>query len=1482
MKKKYHLLTSLLFVCFMYSNAQVSEGYQQNISNYLEVNIDVEDVRGVLQDAPLKGLVSDMRSSTVIINLPVPTGGTQQFRVVEAPMMSPELSAQMPDFKSYVAQGIDDTTASARFNITPIGFYGLIKGINGISIIEQVDKTSRDNRYITYYDHDITSTNQNIFCESDQRIDETNMSQQGSRTNSCFQNGASLRSYDMIVTCSGEFYALNGGTIGTVQAALLARVAQINAIYEPELAVTFSIVEYLLNSNPATDPFTDPTNTSTSISQANTYITSNASVPFDIGHGFHEITCGGGCGWAGRAGVGVVCTASKANGYTYLPNDIPTSVTVLLHEIGHMFSSYHTNYGCDSENSCERYEPGQGTSIMSTGANCDAGDLFASRTDYFGIGSLQSMMNFTATGTVPFGDPSCSSGVSGGWTDCSTSTASGNAMPSANANANTINGLTIPHSTPFTLSGTGSDADGLGSLTYNWEQYDTDYAGSAAPDDTGASTVAPIFRSFPPSMSNERTCPQLSSVLAGNVTTGTGEILPTVARTLTWRLVVRDNNAGAGGIACDQISLNVGADGPFQITSQNTTSAWLVGSAQTVTWDVANTNLAAYTCASVDILYSSDGGTTFGTTLVMGVANDGSQAITVPGVATTMGRIKIVCSGATNIFFDINNVDIAVVAGCTAEAGTIANSAGVTAPEGDPSLNLNLVAGNLITMNAGTLDAGDPDTGLNIESATAGVCAYFGGNVPKYESIEFVVSDNTGYTFTHVGNGYTDVLNLFQTSYTPFGACTNWLNSSYTDGVGSSPSFTQTLVPGITYVLVSSGFSAANTLGTYTNTFTGTGSIYNKAGVPGIGYIYTYAIVNTGTGNIVAFDVNSDLTDSWTFPAGSYAVHGLSYLAGSSLATYIGNPLTTLQTDIGNSTLCGDLSTNSVAVTITAVACSTATWTGTWDIAPAVPGSNNSVIIASNYDSSVVGASIDACTVVVNAGVALTISAGDYLKVKGDITVAAMGSLVVNHQGSVVQVNDAASVTNNGTISVRVDTPALDGLDFMLLGSPMSLETRADVFTGATVVRNHLTGNFSPNAAVALTSPGAGNWLDEEGDDWPVHTGAINPGEGYFVFRDFVGPSTVLNLNYNTGTLNNGVITYTAGYNVTGGSAADDQNASPNVIANPYASAISADDFINGNANVGAVYFWEHITAPTAGTPGPYGLDYTMEDISIYNLTGGTAAGNGPATTPNGVISTGQGFGVKVTSLGAITFNNAMRRTSGNTTLRNQDLDRIWLNVKSADYDLNSTALIGFMEEATNAIDIGYDTKRLATNVSLYSHLVDGSDQLAIQARSAFDENVKIPMGFATLIDETIEYKVSIQNIEGLNLGDQTAYLVDNQLNTVTNLNETNYTFVSEKGIFDNRFTLQFTRDGALGINDSNLDSVALYPNPAQNIVTIVSPQTRVTSATVFDIRGRKVSEVDFRNQTTYQIDLTKLESALYFIDIATENGTVMKRVMKK
>ena len=574
-----------------------------------------------------------------------------------------------------------------------------------------------------------------------------------------------------------------------------------------------------------------------------------------------------------------------------------------------------------------------------------------------------------------------------------------------------------------------------------------------------------------------------------------------------------------------------------------------------------------------------------------------------------------------------------------------------------------------------------------------------------------------------------------------------------------------------------------------------------------------------------------------------------------------------------------DVFVNQLAFSIQAIEaplapCSTTTefTGGAWN--NGVPDITTNAIIRSNYDTSVHG-SFTACSLAIDLTHTLTVAAGDYVDVAFDITVA--GAIDVHHEGSLVQRDDTSVTLNNGTINVYVDTPALDGRDFMLMGSPMSTETRDNVFNAALRVRNHETGNFMPNAAVAATSPGAGNWVDEEGDDWLIYSGAITPGEGYMIMRSLTGPAASLDLKFSNGTLNNGLVSYTADYNT-------DQNSSPNIIANPYASPILADDFINANATiVDAVYFWEHKTSPNAGNPGPYGLDYTMEDISIYNLTGGTAAaGSDPGTTPNGIISTGQGFGIKALAAGNITFSNVMRRTTGNTTLRNQERDRIWLNVQSDRYELNSTALIGFMAEATDAVDIGYDAKRLATNVALYSHLPDGSDQLGIQARGVFVENVKIPMGFATLIDEAISYTISIEDIQGLNLGNATAYLIDNHTNTITNLSETVYTFESEKGIFDNRFTLQFTPEIILGNQINTIGYVTIYPNPSQGIVTISSPKSLMERVEVIDMLGRLIQSESFSGYNEIRLDISKEVSATYFVSIYTSDGVVIKRLLKE
>ena len=80
--------------------------------------------------------------------------------------------------------------------------------------------------------------------------------------------------------------------------------------------------------------------------------------------------------------------------------------------------------------------------------------------------------------------------------------------------------------------------------------------------------------------------------------------------------------------------------------------------ATSINWQVAETNNTPINCAAVDVFLSKDAGENFDITLASGVANSGSNEISIDSfcaneINTNQARVKLACSN--NVFFAINN-----------------------------------------------------------------------------------------------------------------------------------------------------------------------------------------------------------------------------------------------------------------------------------------------------------------------------------------------------------------------------------------------------------------------------------------------------------------------------------------------------------------------------------------------------------------------------------------------------------------------------------------------------------------------------------------------------------------------------------------------------------------------------------------------------------------------------------------------------------
>ncbi|WP_169786439.1 T9SS type A sorting domain-containing protein [Pseudalgibacter alginicilyticus] len=581
-------------------------------------------------------------------------------------------------------------------------------------------------------------------------------------------------------------------------------------------------------------------------------------------------------------------------------------------------------------------------------------------------------------------------------------------------------------------------------------------------------------------------------------------------------------------------------------------------------------------------------------------------------------------------------------------------------------------------------------------------------------------------------------------------------------------------------------------------------------------------------------------------------------------------------------------------------------------------------LIDDSYNTSTEG-SFSCKTLNINTPYILTVDNNTYIEVENDVIVN--GQIIVETQGSFVQNNNNGTIINNGLMSVNKETALMNQwYEYTYWSSPVSGET-----IGSGLLKSNTNRRFkfiAQNFIDAKAEVGNNNAkdagqddIDDDGNDWAWVSGTtiMTPGVGYAstsnqsIFNNTPGTSKRIAYTFE-GTFNNGIYSLPIYRNDT---ELKDNNW--NFIGNPYPSAIDADLFLAANSNIstditstkslsGAIYLWSQNTPPSGTTNGNEQLNFSNDDYAIINFLGQIAGGDG--IKPSRYIPSGQGFFVSMDNAASATslsdnvyssnviFNNSMRVKgptensqffkSSNVKEKstNTEINKLWLNL-SSDNGVYNQILVGYINGATNNDDgAAYDaTKYPTSGAALYSTITGSNQKYAIQSKAVNNMNKDevISLGFSTTINAATLYKLSIDDIEGDFLTDNAIYLKDNLLNKTHNLSDSDYTFTSETGEFNNRFEIVFNTN-TLSINTTTTNQTDLSIVEFQNnqVQFSVFNNLNIESVSIFNLLGKQLYQFKGGNsKETY--NLSKLNNIVYIAKVTLSNGAVIiKKAVKK
>lgn len=308
-----------------------------------------------------------------------------------------------------------------------------------------------------------------------------------------------------------------------------------------------------------------------------------------------------------------------------------------------------------------------------------------------------------------------------------------------------------------------------------------------------------------------------------------------------------------------------------------------------------------------------------------------------------------------------------------------------------------------------------------------------------------------------------------------------------------------------------------------------------------------------------------------------------------------------------------------------------------------------------------------------------------------------------------------------------------------------------------------------------------------------------------------------------------------------------------NLLGNPYPSYINIATFLTENTNklaaaYNAVYVWN-------------GTNYT-------DLT-------------TGYIHPGQGFFVHAdVALDVATFTEAMQSHQTGVTFYKNNNPNIQLLISNG--KATKTTEVSFEDGKTLGLDSGFDIglfDGVATNLSVYSHLVRNNEGISFQKQSLPLNKITfttIPLGIKADANKELTFSIKSENLPS----NIKVYLEDKFTEKLILLssNKEDYKITpSEKLNGTGRFYLH-TSSTVLNIDNFNTELLSIFKKDKTTIrITGVKGNTTIK---LYNIQGKEILQSFFNAEGFKDFSVMNITTGIYIVTVQTENSILKKKII--